>query len=333
MESPRTIADNLSCMLIVTALGGNAVSPPGREGNIPQQYASTRAAIRPLVDLILAGHQLIMTHGNGPQIGQVMRRVEIAAQHHVYPLPLDTAVADTQAGMGYMISQCLMNELALRPPHTLRLVSTIVTTVRVEADDPAFAHPNKPVGPFMSKEAAEKHARDDGWKIAADTARGGWRRVVPSPLPREVVELPLLRELVRCGQLIVAAGGGGIPVVREPPAGTFRGVEAVIDKDRTSALLAAELDADLLAILTNVDQVQIDYGKPTARALQRVTASEMSRWLKEDQFPAGSMGPKVEAAVEFLSRSNKPGAKVLITSCERVAEALTGKTGTWVTRG
>src|SRR4051812_7715652 len=177
-------------MLIVVALGGNAVSLPGKEGNIADQYEATRAAIIPLVDLILANHRLIITHGNGPQIGQVMRRVEIAAQHHVYPLPLDTAVADTQAGMGYMISQCLMNELARRG--SPQLVSTLVTTVRVDENDPAFGKPNKPVGPFMSKEAAEKHARDDGWRIVEDKVRSGWRRVVPSPLPREIIELPLL---------------------------------------------------------------------------------------------------------------------------------------------
>jgi carbamate kinase len=318
-------------MLIVAALGGNAVSLPGKEGNIADQYEATRAAIKPLVDLVLGGgHRLVVTHGNGPQIGQVMRRVEIAAQHHVYPLPLDTAVADTQAGMGYMISQCLMNEFAKRGKP--RLVSTLVTTVLVDEADPAFANPSKPVGPFMSREPAEKHAREDGWKIAEDTARGGWRRVVPSPLPREIVELPLLQTLVASDHLVITAGGGGIPVARDS-SGKYKGIEAVIDKDRTTALLAAELDADLLAILTNVDRVQVDYGKQTARPLERVSAVEMSGHLRDGQFPAGSMGPKVEAAIDFLSRGKKPDAKVLITSCERVAEALKGKTGTWVTRG
>src|SRR5437762_7833946 len=195
-------------MLIVAALGGNAVSLPGKEGNIADQYEATRLAIKPLVDLSLAGHRLVLTHGNGPQIGQVMRRVEIAAQHHVYPLPLDTAVADTQAGMGYMISQCLMNELALR--HSPRVVATLVTTVRVDGNDPAFAKPNKPVGPSMSKAVAEKHARDDGWKIVEDKVRGWWRRVVPSPLPREIIEIPFMRTLLAADQVVVAAGGGGI---------------------------------------------------------------------------------------------------------------------------
>lgn len=316
-------------MLIVVALGGNAVSPPGKEGNIPEQYESTRAAIVPLVDLILAGHQLIITHGNGPQIGQVMRRVEIAAQHHVYPLPLDTAVADTQAGMGYMISQCLMNDLARRG--SPRLVATVVTTVRVDEHDPAFQKPNKPVGPFMSEEVAKKHASDDGWKIVEDKVRNGWRRVVPSPLPREIVELPLLRAMIHADQVVVAAGGGGIPVSRDAK-GQYKGIEAVIDKDRTSALLAAEVGAELLAILTNVDQVQKDYGKPTAKGLDRMTLADARQLTAEGQFSPGSMQPKIDAAIDFLERSNKGDAQVLITSCERAHDGLIGSTGTRVVR-
>src|SRR4051812_29668511 len=195
-------------MLIVVALGGNAVSLPGKEGNIADQFAATRGACGPIADLIEAGHQLVITHGNGPQIGNVMRRVEIAAQHHVYPLPLDIAVADTQAGMGYMIGQCLMNELMLRG--SARVVSTLVTTVRVDEDDPAFATPTKPVGPFMSKEASDAHVQKDGWKVMEDKVRGGWRRVVPSPLPREIIELPHMRTLLQADQVVIAAGGGGI---------------------------------------------------------------------------------------------------------------------------
>ncbi len=319
-------------MLIVTALGGNAVSLPGKEGNIADQYAATRVATRPLADLLLGGHQLVVTHGNGPQVGNIMRRVEIAAQSstdRVYPFPLDIAVANTQAGMGSMIAQCIMNELAHRGRK--QLCSTIVTQVRVDEDDPAMAKPTKPIGPYLTRESAEQHRDRDGWKIVEEPPRG-WRRVVPSPLPREIIELPTIRALVQAGQLIIAAGGGGIPVVRDA-GGDIRGFEAVIDKDRTSALLAAELGADLLAILTNVDQVQVDYGKPTARPLDLVTSSQLSQLIAAGQFPAGSMGPKVEAAVDFLDRSNKPDARVLITSCERVADALMGDTGTWIERG
>ena len=314
-------------MLIVVALGGNAVSLPGTEGSIPQQFAATRAAIKPVADLIARGERVLITHGNGPQVGNVMRRVEIAAQHQVYPLPLDIVVADTEAGMGYMISQCLMNELRSRGIE--RLCSTIVTTVRVDPDDAAFANPNKPVGPFMTEAAAQKHAREDGWKVANDSGRG-WRRVVPSPLPREIVELPLLATLVKAGQIVVAAGGGGIPVMTDEH-GMWRGIEAVIDKDRTSAILASELGADVLAILTNVDRVQRDFGKTTAREIEKMSVPEARAMLDEGQFSPGSMRPKVEAAIEFLEKSEK-GREVLITSCERFAEAMQGKTGTRVVR-
>src|SRR2546423_8038159 len=198
-------------MLIVVALGGNAVSLPGKEGNIADQFAATRATMPPLVELIQQGHQLLITHGNGPQVGNVMRRVEIAAQQttdRVYPLPLDIVVADTEAGMGYMISQCLMNELEQRGQR--KLCTTIVTTVRVDPADPAFARPDKPVGPFLKQEQAERRIKQDGWKMIEDAGRG-WRRVVPSPLPREIVELPLLKKLVVAGGLVIAAGGGGEP--------------------------------------------------------------------------------------------------------------------------
>jgi carbamate kinase len=316
-------------MLIVVALGGNAVSLPDTEGNIPQQFTATRAVMKPLADLIVQGERLVLTHGNGPQIGQVMRRVEIAAQHHVYPIPLDIAVADTQAGMGYMLCQCLMNELRLRGKE--RICSTLVTTVRVDADDPAFKNPNKPVGSFMTKKQADDHVAKDNWRIAEDKVRKQWRRVVPSPLPKEIVELPLLQALVDNNQLVVAAGGGGIPVMRTAD-GSYQGIEAVIDKDRTSAILAAALNADMLAILTNVDQVQKDYGKPTAQSLSKITLTEAQALKADNQFSPGSMLPKIEAAIDFLTRSTNPKAEVLITSCERFHEAFARKTGTRIVR-
>ncbi|HTQ40476.1 MAG TPA: carbamate kinase [Pirellulales bacterium] len=316
-------------MLIVVALGGNAVSPPGQEGNIPQQYSTTRAAIRPLADLILAGHQLVITHGNGPQVGNVMRRVEIAARHHVYPLPLDTVVADTQAGMGYMISQCLMNELASRGQP--RVCSTIITTVRVSREDAAFSKPSKPVGPFMSREQAAKHMKNDGWLMVEDAGRG-WRRVVASPLPRDIVEMDVIRSLVQAGQSIVACGGGGIPVVQGKD-GQFAGVEAVIDKDRTSALLALGLQADMLAYLTGVDYVQQHFGTPQTRPIKQMSVGEAREMLRDGQFPAGSMGPKVEGGVEFLERTPQATSQVLITSCEKIKQAIAGKVGTRIVRG
>jgi carbamate kinase len=315
-------------MLIVVAVGGHAVSPPDREGNIDDQFAATRQVAGPLADLIIQGHELVITHGNGPQVGNVMRRVEIAARHNVYPLPLDIVVADTEAGMGYMIGQCLMNELAARGRP--RICTTIITTVRVDADDPALADPAKPVGPFLSKEQAEKHARESGWIVKEEAARG-WRRVVPSPRPKEIVELPLLKKLVAGGEIVIAAGGGGIPVVRNA-AGSYRGLEAVIDKDYTSGLLALALGADRLVILTGVDQVQRDFGKPTATPIDAMTPREAEDLLAQGQFPAGSMAPKIRAAIDFVRNSNKPGSEVLITSCERAAEAMAGKTGTRIVR-
>jgi carbamate kinase len=317
-------------MLIVAALGGNAVSLPGKEGNIADQFAATRAVCIPLADLIQQGHQLVITHGNGPQVGNVMRRVEIAAASttdRVYPLPLDIVVADTEAGMGYMISQCLMNEMASRGD--TRICSTIVTTVRVDPDDPAFKSPDKPIGPFLKKDAAERRARDDGWIVREDSGRG-WRRVVASPLPRDIIELPLIRTLIAADHTIIAAGGGGIPVMRDNVG--YRGVEAVIDKDRTSALLASAVGADRLMILTNVDRVMRDFGKPTAREIESMTTTEARKLIAEKQFPPGSMLPKIEAAIEFVENSTRQDTEVLITSCERMADALAGKTGTRVVR-
>jgi carbamate kinase len=311
-------------MLIVVALGGNAVSLPNQEGNISEQFAATRKVMRPLADLLVQGHQLIITHGNGPQVGNVMRRVEIAAEQHVYPLPLDIVVADTEAGMGYMVCQCLMNELTARGQS--RVCATLVTTVCVDPSDPEMSNPHKPVGPFLSKDQAQRHMQRDGWKMVEQPPHG-WRRLVPSPVPLEIIELPLLKTLVAAGHLIVAAGGGGIAISRDEH-GCFRGVEAVIDKDRTSAILAAELGADRLVILTNVDQVQRDFGKPGATAIHQMNVEEAMALLEQGQFPPGSMAPKIEAAVDFIRRSRRAEVEVLITSCERAGEALAGQTGT-----
>jgi carbamate kinase len=237
-------------------------------------------------------------------------------------------VADTQAGMGYMISQCLMNELAARGKP--RLCSTVVTTVRVDKSDPAFAKPTKPIGSFLTKEQADQHSNKDGWNVVEDAGRG-WRRVVPSPIPREIVELEVIRSLIKAGQTVISCGGGGIPVVRDEK-GQYTGVEAVIDKDRTSALVANSLGADMLALWTGVDQVQSDYGKPTAKSYPVMKISEARALAKAGQFPAGSMGPKVESAIDFLERSTQPKAEVMITSVEQIEAAIAGKNGTRIIR-
>ncbi len=312
---------------MVIALGGNAICKAGMAGNIPEQFSCTREAVIPLADMVEQGHRILLVHGNGPQVGNILRRVEIASRD-VYPIDLGLCVADTQAGMGYMISQCMMNELRRRGCE--QLVSTIITSVLVDHDDPAFTNPTKPIGPYFSAEEAKAHAHNDGWSMVEVPDRG-WRRVVPSPKPRQVRELQLIRKLFDEDFLVIAAGGGGIPVVDTPGFG-YEGVEAVIDKDLTAAVLALGVDADLLAILTEVPNVCLDFGKPSEKPLSRLTISEAKRYSGEGQFPAGSMAPKIEAGIFFLEQSAHADARVLIASTGGVSEAMTGDGGTWLVR-
>lgn len=312
---------------LVIALGGNAITLPAEEGNIAQQFAHTGECMRVIADVIQAGHPVILTHGNGPQVGNILRRSEIAAEHNVYPIPLELCVADTQGGMGYMISQCLQNELLSRGFD--RRCATVITTVLVDSADVEFAHPSKPIGIFYHADEAQRHIERSDWKMVEIAGRG-WRRVVPSPPPLEILELELIRRLADAGDLVVCCGGGGIPVTRQPGGG-YRGVEAVIDKDRTAALLAAALRIDVLVILTAVPQVYVDFGTPRQRPLGTVDVREARALLAEGQFPSGSMGPKVEAAIEFLVRH--PGGRVLITDAAHLMAALSGGAGTCVRGG
>lgn len=309
---------------IVIALGGNAISPPDAEGNIPQQFESSRRTAARLVDLVEAGYRLVITHGNGPQVGNVLRRVELAA-HEIYPLPLETCVADTQGGMGYMIAQCLNNELRRRG--IARTASAIVTCVEVEANDPAFTRPSKPIGRTHSRERAAEYRTTYGWELS-EVAPGEFRRVVPSPRPVAIVEIDLIRRLADSGELLIVAGGGGIPVARSAD-GDLVGVEAVIDKDLTSGLLAREIGSELLLIATGVERVALEFGKPAQRWLARLSVAEAKRHMSEGQFAAGSMLPKIEAAVEFLEGSAE-SARVLICELNRMTEALAGAMGTWI---
>ncbi|TWT40883.1 Carbamate kinase 2 [Phycisphaerae bacterium RAS1] len=313
--------------LVVVALGGNAISPPHAEGNIPEQFAATRAAAVRLADVAQAGYRLLITHGNGPQVGNVLRRAELASRE-VYMLPLEICVADTQAGMGYMIAQCLNNELQRRGDP--RRAGAIVTCVEVDPNDPAFANPTKPIGRPYTALKAEEFRRAHGWRIV-ETSRGRFRRVVASPSPRAIVEIDLIRELAERGRLLVVGGGGGIPVVRGDD-GRWSGIEAVIDKDRTSALLARLVGADVLLIATEVEQVALDFGKPSQRFLERLTVAEARRYRAAGQFPDGSMGPKVEAAAGFVEESTRPGARALICHLDRISEALSGNAGTQICR-
>ena len=313
--------------LIVVALGGNAISRPQEEGNVDQQFDNSRATAKALADLIEQGHHLVITHGNGPQIGNFLLRNEAAAGA-IYPLPMEVAVAHVQGGMGYMIAQTLTNELNARGYD--RTVTASVTTVRVDGDDPSFRNPTKPIGRALPKEDAERFARGEGWTIK-EVSPGKFRRVVASPIPRHIMEIKIIRRCVAAGDLVVVCGGGGVPVVQDPVHG-LRGVRAVIDKDLASALIAAELDAHMMMILTNVDRVSIDYGKATERSLERMTLVQAQRFMDEGQFPAGSMGPKIQGAINFLQTTRNGGASVIIGPLHHAVDAVTGRIGTRITK-
>lgn len=313
--------------LIVVALGGNAISRRDEEGNVAEQFENSRVTAESLTELVEAGNQLVITHGNGPQIGNFLLRNEAAADV-IYPLPMEVAAAHVQGGMGFMIAQTLMNALHARQLE--RVVTTFITTVLVEPNDPSFRDPTKPIGTVLDKAAADRFRQEEGWTVK-EMAPGEYRRVVPSPAPQRIVEIEAIRRAVEAGDVIVACGGGGIPVVWDDRTG-FRGIRAVIDKDLASALLATELHADAMLILTDVDQVLLDYGTDQQRPIDRMTVDQARRWLQEGQFPAGSMGPKVQAAVNFLQLANED-ARVLIGPLDRASNALAGQTGTQITMG
>jgi carbamate kinase len=306
------------------AVGGNSLIRAGEKGTITEQLANTRRTADAVVQIIRAGYRVVITHGNGPQVGAALLRSERAADQ-VYSHPLDVCDATTQGEIGYLLQQSLVNALA---EHGMRTpVATVLTQVVVSADDPAMLHPTKPIGPFYTRREAEQRRDDLGWTIVEDAARG-WRRVVPSPEPLEIVEEASIRTLVDAGALVVAVGGGGIPVVRSGRG--YRGLEAVIDKDRASALLASRLQVGLFIISTDADRVYLNYKKPDQQPLARIAASEMARHVEAGQFPPGNMGPKVESALRFL-RSG--GREVIITSYERLVDAVRGEAGTHITRG
>lgn len=312
---------------LVIALGGNAISQAQEEGNVDQQFSNSRKTARALADLVQAGHQLVITHGNGPQIGNFLLRNEAGAGR-IYPLPMEVAVAHVQGGMGFMIAQTLMNELNRRGDP--RVVTAMVTTIVVDADDPDFRNPTKPVGRPLTREEADQFQRDEGWAVK-EVSPDTYRRVVPSPAPRHIQEIETIRRAVDAGDLVVACGGGGIPVLRNADDG-FRGVRAVIDKDLASALLAAELQADAMTILTNVERVCLDFGTSQSREIDRMTLSQARQWMQEGQFPDGSMGPKIQGAVNFLESTEKPDAYVAIGPLDRAVEAVAGQAGTRITK-
>ena len=306
--------------LIVVAFGGNAVYPPTIKGTAQEQLDIMAEACEHLVPIFRAGYRVVITHGNGPVVGNILFRMALTSRQ-LEPMPMDVCVAHSQGGIGYMLQQSLANVLARRGVPLG--VSSVVTEVEVAADDPAFTHPTKPVGRFFSEADAQRIGAETGWDFVEDSGRG-WRRVVPSPMPLRILDAPAINALLGAGVIPIAAGGGGIPVVREPD-GTYRGVAAVIDKDLTSSLLAADVGAGALVMLTGVDRVALDFGKPTQRLVDRLTAAEAAKHLADGQFPPGSMGPKITAALRFLERG---GPRAVITSLDRLETALAGRAGT-----
>jgi len=308
--------------LAVVAFGGNALLRPEDRGTQEEQIARAKQAARWLAEIVRHGYKLIVVHGNGPQVGNILVQAEEASTK-IPPQSLDVCVAQTEGSMGFLLQQAIRNRL-----DGIGLagdVATILTEVEVDPADPAFKRPTKPIGPYFTRYRAEALERDLGWTMREESGRG-WRHVVPSPKPLRILNIETIVHMLESAAVVIAAGGGGIPVVRGRD-GQWRGVEAVIDKDFSSSLLASELRAEMYVVLTGVAKVAIDFEKPTQRSVDRLTVSEAQRYLAEGQFPAGSMGPKIEAAIQFVTHS---GGQVLITDVEHLREALAGREGTLI---
>lgn len=303
----------------VIAVGGNALIKDGRHTSFQDQYEAIVATSTHIVELISRGWKVVLVHGNGPQVGFSLQRSELA-RAVVEPVPMDAAVADTQGTMGYSFQQAIGNLLRQRQMECG--VATLLTQVEVDAQDAAFQNPTKPVGSFLDEATAQQRREQDGWQVMEDAGRG-WRRVVASPKPLQIVELALIEKLVHSGACVVCAGGGGVPVVRTPEG--YRGVAAVIDKDLTSSLLARQLRADLLLISTGVEKVCLHFGTPQQLELSRLTASQARQHLLEGHFKVGSMKPKIDAGLAFVESS---GGRIVITDAPNISRAVAGETGT-----
>lgn len=310
---------------LVVALGGNAIQPAGYKGTSEEQVEIAHRTGRALLPVLESDNELLITHGNGPAVGKVLMR-QALAQSEVVPMSLDICVADTQGATAYILGQAFEN--ALREVENRRHVVGLVTQVEVDPDDPAFRNPTKPIGYYYTREQAEGLSRQMGWVLKEDASGRGWRLVVPSPIPRHICDISLVEALIKRGTAVIAGGGGGIPVLRDQ-RGVRKGVEAVIDKDLTSALMANVLKIDHLLVLTEVSKVAINFGKPDQRDLNQITVSEARRYMVEGHFPAGSMGPKVEAAIRFLEGG---GRRAIIAHLEQALPALKGETGTQIVR-
>ncbi len=310
--------------IAVVAIGGNSLIKEKNKATVEDQYQAAKETTFHIADMIEAGWNVAIGHGNGPQVGFILQRSEIAHRvEGLHEVPLDVCGADTQGAIGYALQQTLQNELEKRG--IKKSVATVVTQVLVDKDDDAFKHPSKPIGGFMDEGEAKQRAESMGWNVVEDAGRG-WRRVVASPIPQEVVELPSVRNLVEAGHVVITVGGGGIPVIREN--GGLKGVAAVIDKDFASSLLARQIGADLFLISTAVEKVALNFGKPDEKVIDKMTLSEAKAYLAEGiHFAKGSMAPKIQAIIWFLEAGGK---QALITDPENIGRALKGETGTWI---
>lgn len=310
--------------LAVIAIGGNSLIKSKTQQSCEDQYGAAQETCKHIADLTEQGWTVAVGHGNGPQVGFILRRSELSA-HELHLVPMDLCGADTQGAIGYMLQQNLLNEFKRRGLN--KKVVTIVTQVEVSADDPAFKNPAKPVGTFMDKELAQKRQKENNWTVVEDAGRG-WRRVVPSPKPINVVELDAAKDLLNNGYIVITVGGGGIPVVKGDD-GDLKGIAAVIDKDFASALLANEINAELFLISTAVEKVYLNFGKKDEKPLDKITLAEAEEYMAQGHFAPGSMLPKMEAAVAFLKNGGK---EVIITDPSNLLKAVSGKTGTHIVR-
>ena len=307
----------------VVAVGGNSLIKDKAHRTIPDQYEAAAESMRHIADMIETGWDVVVTHGNGPQVGFILRRSELSA-HELHTVPLDYCGADTQGAIGYMFQQALFNEFRKREMDMK--AATVVTQVLVDSDDPAFKNPSKPIGSFMEEDKALTHCDEDGWRVVEDAGRG-WRRVVPSPLPKEIIQADAIKALVEAGFTVVGVGGGGIPVIKDD-IGDLVGVEAVIDKDFASALLAENIGADLFLISTAVERIALNFNKPDQEWVDHMTLKEAKNYLADGHFAKGSMEPKMRAIIDFLEAGGKES---LVTNPENIARALKGETGTRIT--
>ena len=305
--------------IAVVAVGGNSLIRNRCHQSVPDQFEATRETCVHIAGMIRHGWNVIITHGNGPQVGFILLRSEIASQT-LHNVPLDSCVADTQGAIGYMIQQCLYNEFHAQGINKQAI--TVVTQVLVDQNNPAFENPSKPIGPFFDEQKAKKYQNELGWDIKEDAGRG-WRRLVASPVPKRIIELDAIERLIDRGFVVIAIGGGGIPVVQE--GNKLKGIEAVIDKDNASALLAIGVKADLFLISTAIEKVAINFGRPTQKFLDRMTLAEARKYYAAGHFPPGSMGPKIKSIIEFLENGGK---EAIVTNPENIELALRRKSGT-----